>query len=153
MKRICFFVILFVIPFLFTAQINQDELQLLQAHYGMDKREIIDEFVELSEEQESVFWELYDAYELERKALGEKRFELLQKYVDEYGTVQADNADNFMKEAIAIRTKSDKLRDSYYAKIRMQTDPVVAMQFYQIELYLSDLVRLELLEKLYTTKK
>ncbi len=153
MKRISIFVTLFVIPFLFSAQINQDELQLLQAHYGMDKREIIDEFVELSEEQESAFWELYDAYELERKSLGEKRFELLQKYVDEYGTVQAENADNFMKEAIAIRTKSDRLRDSYYAKIRMQTDPVVAMQFYQIELYLSDLVRLELLEKLYTTKK
>ena len=135
------------------AQYNQDEMQLLQAHYGMEKREIIAEFVELSDQQEPVFWELYDAYEDERKELGRQRFDLMQTYVDEFGVVKADDADEFMKKAIALRARNDKLRDNYYQKIRMSTDGVVAMQFYQIELYLSDLIRIEILEKLYTTKQ
>ena len=49
--------------------------------------------------------------------------------------------------------KSDKLIDSYYKKVKTKTDPIVAMQFYQIENYLADVIRMELLEEIYTTKK
>jgi hypothetical protein len=72
--------------------------------------------------------------------------------VDEYGKVSPANADTFMKEAIQLRNKNNSLLDSYYKKIKSRTDPVVAMQFYQIERYLSDLIRIEILEEIYTTK-
>lgn len=135
------------------SQSNQDELQLMQSLYGMEKRDIVAEFVELSEAQENEFWSLYDEYENKRKELGQERFDLLQRYVDDYGEVKPENAENFMKQAIPIRIKTDKLRDNYYNKIKSRTDPVVAMQFYQIENYLSDAIRMELLEEIYTTKK
>ena len=135
------------------SQTNADELQLMQSLYGMEKRDIVSEFVELSDSQSNEFWKLYDEYELKRKDLGKRRIELINKYVGDFGQVSAVDADNFMKEAIQLRIKSDNLRDSYFKKIKSRTDPVVAMQFYQIELYLADLVRMELLEKLYTTKQ
>lgn len=134
------------------AQSNEDELQLMQSLYGMEKRDIVDEFVELSDVQSEEFWRLYDEYETKRKELGKRRFELVNKYVNEYGKVSPANADTFMKEAIQLRNKSNSLRDSYYKKIKSRTDPVVAMQFYQIERYLSDLIRIEILEEIYTTK-
>lgn len=134
------------------AQSNQDELQLMQSLYGMEKRDIVDEFVDLNESQQAEFWMLYDEYESKRKELGKKRFELINKYVDDYGVVNAADADNFMKEAIQLRIKSDNLKDSYFKKIKNKTDPVVAMQFYQIESYLSDLIRIEILEEIFTTK-
>lgn len=134
------------------AQSNQDELQLMQSLYGMEKRDIVDEFVDLNESQQAEFWMLYDEYESKRKELGKKRFELINKYVDDYGVVNATDADNFMKEAIQLRIKSDNLKDSYFKKIKNKTDPVVAMQFYQIESYLSDLIRIEILEEIFTTK-
>ena len=143
-----------VLPFSFiSAQSNQDELQLMQSLYGMDKREIVDEFVDISESQQAVFWSLYDEYEVKRKDLGKKRFELINRYVNDFGEVSAADADNFMREAIQLRIKSDNLRDSYYKKVKSRTDPVVAMQFYQIESYLSDLIRIEILEEIYTFKK
>jgi hypothetical protein len=146
----CFFV---TIPFLtLNAQTNQDELQLMQSLYGMEKRDIVAEFVELSEDQTDAFWVLYDEYEAKRKVLGKKRFELISKYVNDFGEVSASDADNFMKEAIQLRIKTDNLRDSYFKKIKTRTDPVVGMQFYQIERYLSDLIRIEILEEVYTTK-
>ena len=136
-----------------TAQSNQDEIQLMQSLYGMEKRDIVAEFVELSANQENEFWLLYDAYEIKRKEIGKERFKLLSSYVDDYGEVKPQDADNFMKKAIPLRNKSDKLVDSYYKKIKVKTDPIVAMQFYQIENYLTDVIRLELLEEIYTTKK
>ena len=135
------------------AQSNQDEIELMQSLYGMEKRDIVAEFIELSEVQEQEFWTLYDAYENERKELGKKKFQLLQSYVDDYGQVKAEDADNFMKQAIPLRIKSDKLTDNYYKKIKTKTDPIVAMQFYQIENYLADAIKMELLEDIYTTKK
>ena len=125
----------------------------MQSLYGMEKRDIVAEFVELSDAQENEFWLLYDEYELKRQELGKERFTLLTRYVNEYGEVKPENADNFMKQVIPLRIKSDKLVDNYYKKIKSKTDPIVAMQFYQIENYLADAIKMELLEEIYTTKK
>jgi hypothetical protein len=113
----------------------------------------VSEFIELNDSQEQEFWLLYDEYEEKRKDFGKERFRLLSSYVDDYGEVKPQDADNFMKQAIPLRIKSDKLVDNYYKKIKSRTDPIVAMQFYQIENYLADVIRMELLEEIYTTKK
>jgi len=125
----------------------------MQSLYGMEKRDIVSEFIELNDSQEQEFWLLYDEYEEKRKDIGKERFRLLTSYVDDYGEVKPQDADNFMKQAIPLRIKSDKLVDNYYNKIKSRTDPIVAMQFYQIENYLADVIRMELLEEIYTTKK
>ena len=151
-NKILSFVFIAFFSLNFFAQSNQDEIELMQSLYGMEKRDIVAEFIELSEVQEQEFWALYNEYENERKELGKKKFQLLQSYVDDYGQVKAEDADNFMKQAIPLRIKSDKLTDNYYKKIKTKTDPIVAMQFYQIENYLADAIRMELLEDIYTTK-
>ena len=135
------------------AQSSQDEIQLMQSLYGMEKRDIVAEFVELSEVQATEFWALYDEYENQRTELGKKKYQLLQSYVDDYGQVKPEDADAFMKQAIPLRIKSDKLTDNYYKKVKSKTDPIVAMQFYQIENYLADAIKMELLEDIYTSKK
>jgi len=147
---------LLILSVLFTitsfSQSFQNELELMQSLYGMEKKEIVDDFIELNENQREDFWMLYNEYELERKELGKRKFNLLLRYVDDYGEIKPENAEMLMKEAIPLRKKSDKLIDSYYNKINKKIDPVVALQFYQVENYLSDLIRLQLLEEIYTTK-
>ena len=152
-KRLLFLLFIFTFSFGMTGQATQDELQLMQSLYGMEKRDIVSEFIELNDSQEQEFWLLYDEYEEKRKDIGKERFRLLTSYVDDYGEVKPQDADNFMKQAIPLRIKSDKLVDNYYNKIKSRTDPIVAMQFYQIENYLADVIRMELLEEIYTTKK
>ena len=152
LKPLLFFLAIFTFSF-GMSQGSQDELQLMQSLYGMDKRDIVSEFIELNDSQEQEFWFLYDEYEVKRKDIGKERFKLLTSYVNDYGEVKPQDADNFMKQAIPLRIKSDKLVDNYYKKIKSGTDPIVAMQFYQIENYLADVIRMELLEEIYTTKK
>lgn len=153
--RKLFLFALFVISLSYSniAQTNQDEIQLMQSLYGMEKRDIVAEYVELNDAQEKEFWLLYDEYEVKRQELGKERIRLLTSYVNDFGEVKPENADNFMKQVIPLRIKSDKLVDNYYKKVKSKTDPIVAMQFYQIENYLFDAIKMELLEDIYITKK
>jgi hypothetical protein len=118
----------------------------------MEKKEVVDEFVELTPDQEGVFWEVYAEYETKRKSIGKKKYAVLWNYVNDYGTIRGADAEIIMNEILPLRKESDKLIINYYKKVKSQTDAVVAMQFYQIENYLETLVRMELLEELYVSK-
>ena len=134
------------------SQTYQDDLELIQSLYGMEKKEVVDEFVELDPNEEGTFWELYAEYEAKRKTVGKKKYAVLWNYVNDYGTIRAEDAERIMNEILPLRIESDKLIVNYYKKVKSKTDAVVAMQFYQIENYLEVLVRTELLEELYVSK-
>ncbi len=152
MKKITLLMLTLFISTVGLAQSLQDEVQLFQSIYGKEKRDIVSDFVELSDSQKNDFWKLYNEYEIVRKNLGKEKIALLYKYVDDYGDLNPEDAEIFMKKVLPLRKKTDNLIDSYYKKIKKKTDPVAALQFYQIENYLADLIRIQLLEEIYTTK-
>ena len=45
------------------AQSNTEEVDLMQAAFGMEKKEIVAAFVNPSDAQNEAFWKLYDEYE------------------------------------------------------------------------------------------
>ena len=65
-------------------QSNKEEVDLLQAAFGMDKKAVVADFVKPSATQKDAFWKLYDEYETQRKELGKQRIELLKQYADQY---------------------------------------------------------------------
>ncbi len=152
MKKITLLMLALFLTTTGIAQSIQDEIQFLQSIYGKEKRDIVADFVELSDIQKNDFWKLYNEYEIARKNLGKEKIVLLSDYVSGYGDINPEDAEIFMKKALPLRKKSNDLMDSYYKKIKKKTDPVAALQFYQIENYLADLIRIQLLEELYTSK-
>lgn len=152
MKKLFFLFVSLLFVAVGFSQTYQDDLELIQSLYGMEKKEVVDEFVELSPAQEGAFWEIYAEYETKRKDIGKKKYAVLWNYVNDYGTIRGADAERIMDEIIPLRKESDKLIINYYKKVKSQTDAVVAMQFYQIENYLEVLVRTELLEELYVSK-
>jgi len=154
MKKITLLFVAFLFITIGYAQSTyQDEVELVQALYGMQKKEMVAQFIEVSSDQTEGFWELYNEYDSKRKEIGKKKFELIWNYVNDHGKIKAEDAEMFMSEVIPLRKKSDELIDHYYTKIKNKIDPVTAVQFYQIENYISDVIRLELLQELYITKK
>lgn len=153
MKKIILVLIALLSINLTFSQTYNDDVELIQSLYGEEKKDIVDEFVELSAAQEPIFWELYNEYESKRRNIGKKKYAILWNYVNDYGTIRAEDAELMMNEALPLRIESDKLVRNYYKKIKSKTDAVVATQFYQIENYLADLVRINILEELYISKK
>ena len=129
------------------AQSNKEEIDLIQAAFGMEKKAIVAEFVQPTEAQSAAFWKLYDEYETKRKELGLTRIKLLNQYVDKYLTMTDEEADTWTKDVMKLSTATDKLINTYYKKIKKATSPIVATQFYQIEGYILTGIRMEILDE------
>lgn len=131
---------------LVNAQSQQEELDLYQAVFGMEKKALVAGFINVTED--AGFWKLYDAYELERKELGKKRLSLLNNYAKNYENMTSDKADILIKDMQAQKKALDKLIDTYYKKIKKDSGSEVAAQFYQLENYILSVVRTAVLSEI-----
>jgi len=135
------------LSFLVKAQSNKEEVEIMQAAFGMDKRAAIAEFVKPSETQKVAFWAMYDEYETKRKELGKERIELLKEYANQYQKMNGEQSDIWTKKVIALQKKTDLLLETYYHKVKKISDGKVATQFYQIEMYILTAIRMQILKE------
>ena len=127
-----------------SAQSAKEEVDYMQSVFGMEKKALVAEFVKPNAAQRDAFWQLYDEYEMARKELGKKRIELLLKYEENFDNLSNELASDLLKQVLALTKKNDKLVASYVKKVAKATDPVVAMQFNQIEMYVMSEIRVAL---------
>jgi len=146
MKRITLFVVALLITLLSYAQSDKEEVDLMQAAFGMEKKAVVASFVEPDEIHKDAFWDLYDEYETGRKENDKKRIQLLNQYSKEYNTMTNEKAEEWINELIKLKSATDKLIVTYYKKVKKATSPIVAAQFYQIEQYILTSVRLEIMD-------
>lgn len=137
---------LFMSSFAF-AQSETEEINLIQSIFGVEKQELVADFVQPTEAQKDAFWKIYEEYETERKELGKQRIELLQLYASEYLAMTSEQADEWTNKAIGLQKKTDALIVTYYGKIKKATDGIVATQFYQIENYILTYIRMQVLQE------
>ena len=145
-KYILIFAALFLSSFAYS-QSNKEEIDLVQAAFGMDKKAVVADFVQPSAAQKDAFWKLYDEYETQRKALGKQRIELLRQYADHYLDMTSVQADAWTKSVIELQKKTDNLISVYYDKVKLVSNAIVATQFYQIENYILTAIRMQILQK------
>jgi len=146
MKKITLFIAFIVTAGFMYSQSNTEEIDLLQAAFGMEKKAVVANFVHPTDLQKDAFWNLYDEYEIERKENGKKRIQLLEQYAGQYNTMTDEQADQWTMEVIKLSSATEKLIVTYYHKIKKATSPIVATQFYQIEAYILTAIRMEVLD-------
>ena len=130
------------------AQTSNDEIDYIQAIFGMEKRAAVKEFIVLDDSFAAAFWEKYDTYEVRRKAYGKERIVLLEKFVEEHDSMNDKESEEWMKAVLSLRDKNEKLIKVYYKKILKDCSPSVAMNFYQIESYILSGIRFQILENM-----
>jgi len=148
MKKTLFIAPLLMFSSLAFAQSNKEEVDLYQAVFGKEKKAVVAEFIKLEGAPKDAFWADYDKYETERKALGKKRIDLLDKYATKYTTLDDASTDQIIKEMITLTTENDKLIADYYQKIKKSAGTKAAAQFYQIEGYVLSKIRATILENI-----
>jgi hypothetical protein len=125
------------------AQSNKEDIDMIQSIYGKEKKAIIADFIMPADDaKKDAFWKLYDEYELKRKANGQKRIALLEKYANVYTSMDDKTTDEIMKELLSLQKSVDGLIIEYYNKIKKSVGSKQAAQFYQIEGYLLSATRI-----------
>jgi hypothetical protein len=128
--------------------VTTEEIQMVQELFGSEKKAIIEENVDLTGVNADSFWKLYTEYEKQRQEIGQAKLELLQKYTMKKGALTNQQATDLMAEAVPLRTAEDKLILNYTKRIGKATSPLVSVQFYQIEHYISDGIRFSILNNI-----
>lgn len=130
------------------AQSNKEEVELYQSVFGMEKKAVVSEFIKLEGESATTFWKLYDEYETVRKAHGQKRLNLLEKYVTEYESLDDAKTNEINSEMISLGNEYNKLIVKYYKSINKACGAKAGGQFYQLEVYFQSVIRLTLMEQI-----
>jgi DNA-directed RNA polymerase subunit F len=130
------------------AQTNKEEVDIIQSIFGKEKKAIMASFVQLDPTTQNEFWSLYDQYETERKALGRDRIALLERYAQNYATLDDEATDKLIKDLQKLQASTDKLLVKYYGKMKKASSVKSAAQFFQLESYLLTMVRAAILDSI-----
>lgn len=142
MKRIILTLIIMSAGILTYAQ--QTETELVRSAFKLEKKAMVAEFLQLSNDDAGKFWPIYEKYEQERSAFGTRRINLIDTYVTKYGTMDDASLDALVKESASIQKKEVALREKYYGQVKKAVSTGVAARFYQIEDAINVGVRMEL---------
>lgn len=148
MKKILLTLVLAIGAVATYAQTYKEEVDMLQAMFGMEKKAMMAEFIQLEGTQKDAFWAIYDEYETKRKELGKKRIDLLDRYVSNYNAMDDVATDKLVMDMISLQGQNDKLIASYYPKVKKAAGTKTAAQFFQLEGYVLSKIRTELLENI-----
>ena len=128
---------------------SQDEVAMIQGLWGQEKRELIANVIKLAPEEETVFWEQYDAYETSRKELGRERLAILTEYADNYETLTNEMASDLINRGIANNIAIDKLIKKTFKKMSKSIPALKAALFVQLENYFMIEIQTEIQENIF----
>jgi hypothetical protein len=148
MKRILIILSALMLLTNIKAQSNKEEVELMQAAFGMEKKAMVEQFVNPDPSMKDAFWKLYDEYETSRKALGQRRLELFKQYSETYNNMSNEAADAWMQEVMKLTKETDALLVSYTNKIKKATNPVIALRFYHVESFILSAIRTKVTDEL-----
>lgn len=130
------------------AQSNKEQVEFFQSIFGMEKKALVAEFIKLEGESATAFWSLYDAYEEERKATGQRRIALIDKYANSYMDLDDVTTDEMAAESMKIQDVQSKLLKKYYKQMKKVAGSKAAAQFYQLERFIQNAVGVALMEQI-----
>lgn len=120
---------------------SADDVALVQSLYGKSKGDIIRDYLNLPEPQAAAFQAVYDNYEAERKALGQKKMQIISDYATNYDNITDEKADELAKNNLKNNVDFEKLLSKAYDKAKKAIGSINAAKFIQLEQYFQTTVR------------
>jgi len=117
---------------------------------GVQKKEAVSKLVSVSAKDSVAFWKIYDEYQAENKKTAKDRLQLYERTANAYSNMTPALADSLALQYFKNRSEQEKSLEVYYKKIKAATNPVVALQFYQAEIYLVTMIRAQIMQQIPT---
>jgi hypothetical protein len=148
MKRIILSAILTVFALGAFAQVQNEDLAIILSVFQKDKADIVKNNLKLSDAQGKVFWPLYEEYEAKRLNLSKQRATIINDYLKGYDTLTGQEASALVNRVFANDKSLTELEKSYFKKFADGIGGLNAAKFYQLENYLTQIVRLHVQDEI-----
>ncbi len=121
-----------------------DEVELTRQVIETERKAIVNENLDLTDEQEEVFWPLYNEYQEQMASVRDQYVAIVRRYADAYAEgIDDDLASELMKDWLAMETDSTKVRRKYFKKLDKVLPTALVLRFFQIENKLTTVIRAE----------
>lgn len=118
-----------------------DEITLIQAAFGKDKKMLVDAYMDLPESVAPGFWTVYQEYETDRQLISRERMKIINDYLNGFESIGEEEADNLAKRTISNDLALSKLHSKYYKKFKKVSSALDAAKFLQIDTYIHNTIR------------
>ncbi len=126
------------------SQTLNDYMEVQRAALKTEKKAIVAEAMELTEEESTVFWPLYNEYNEKKYIINTKVYNLIQKYTDDYETLTNEQAVELWNENMKINNESLKLENTYFKKFLKIMDGKKVVRYFQTENKIADIVNYQI---------
>ncbi|MBY5951428.1 hypothetical protein KUV23_10615 [Algoriphagus marincola] len=140
-KLILLSLLLLVSPVLVFAQSIEDEITLIQAEFGMGKKQLVEAYMDLPESVANSFWSVYQQYEAERQLLARERLLIINDYLESLDSIGEDEANSLATRTLNNDLALSKLYKTYFKKFKKATSAKDAAKFLQIDVYIHNTIR------------
>ncbi|MBZ5856082.1 hypothetical protein [Flavihumibacter profundi] len=129
-------------------QSNKEDVDMIQAMFGKEKKDLVQAYMTIPEAQKTAFWNLYDQYEGERKALGRERIALIESYANDYNKLDDAKSSSLMNRKLKWLGDYTKLQKKYFDSMSKVIGGKQASKLFQLEDYLENNIRLTIQESI-----
>src|SRR3954447_21573853 len=127
------FVVVLLLSFSVFAQSNKEDVDIIQSAFGKEKKDIVNQYMEVSAAKSDAFWKLYDEYEDKRKAIGRERIALIQQYAEHMDSLSNSKAQQLATSSMANDAKYNSLYQTYFKKFNDIIGGKDAAKLFQLE--------------------
>jgi hypothetical protein len=144
MKKVFLLLLVALTTGVFAQSTSKEDLDVIQGIYGKSKKELAVAYMAIPEAQGTAFWAIYDAFEVERKTLGQAKVAVIEDYAANYANLTDESADKIAKAALKNNMDYQKLFGKYYDKYKKAVGAVTAAKIIQFETYMQTVVQSEI---------
>ena len=132
-----------VAPVLVLGQ-SQTDRELTRAALEANRKVLVNTNMELAEDQQEVFWPLYDAYQKQLIKINERTANVIKDYVANYYSLTDLKAKQLLAESLDIEEDHVKLKKTYVAKFEKKLPSKIVARYFQLENKFEAIIEIEL---------
>lgn len=130
------------------AQSFKDELDVIQSVWGKNKKQLTQEFMQLTPDEAAKFAPIYDAYLESRKKVAQVRGEALQTFATTNAQLDDATAQKLVTSLMKNNNTLASLQSKTFKKLAKALSPAKAAQWWQLESYIDAEIRSAILGEL-----
>jgi hypothetical protein len=123
---------------------SDQDIELLKKDLRSQKKQIVAANMQLTDTEAEKFWPIYDRYAADLAAIYDTKIALVGEYLDNYTTMNGDEAEGYLRRRAAVEEDVMQLRLKYLPAFRKVLSGRQTTLFFQIEWRLDLLTNLQL---------
>ena len=121
-----------------------ENLHILVQTIRANRKALVAVNLALTPEQSAAFWPIYDRYQQELSAIGDRQIALIQDYTSHFSDLSNEKALQLVNDYLAADADRVKLRQTYLPEFAKVVPGRTVARFFQIENKMDAVIRYEL---------